>query len=71
MQVIVPKATEDVGRPDLHALMIRLITEEGSGERIAVMCSGPDSMGRTVRNTCAEMVRDGWNIGVTTEKFGW
>lgn len=71
MQVIVPTATEEVGRPDLHALMTSLVTEESAGKRVAVVGSGPDSMGRTVRNTCAGMVRDGWDVGVTIEKFGW
>jgi NAD(P)H-flavin reductase len=71
VQVIVPPATEEVGRPDLHALTRSLVMDEGSGKRVAVVGSGPDSMGRAVRNTCAGMVRDGWDVGVTIEKFGW
>jgi hypothetical protein len=51
--------------------MRKLIMEDGVGKRIGVVGSGPDSMGRTVRNTCAEMLRDGWNVGVLIEKFGW
>jgi hypothetical protein len=49
VQVIVPIATEDVGLSDLHALMRRLIVEEGAGKRVAVVGSGPDNMGRMVR----------------------
>jgi hypothetical protein len=71
VQVVVPTAMEEVGRPDLRSLIGSLIFEGRHGKRIAVVGSGPDRMGRTVRNTCAEMVGDGWSIGVTIEKFGW
>lgn len=51
VQVVVPAATGEIGRPDLHTLMKRLMTKEGKRDRIAVAGSGPDSMGRTARNT--------------------
>jgi hypothetical protein len=52
--------------------MRRLVAEDGgTGKSVAVVGSGLDSLGRAVRNTCAELARDGWNIGVTIEKFGW
>jgi hypothetical protein len=52
--------------------MRRLVAEDGgAGKSIAVVSSGLDSMGRAVRNTCVELVRDGWNIGITIEKFVW
>jgi hypothetical protein len=46
----VPAATEEVGRPDLRGLIKSLVAKEGGGNCIAVVGSGPDSMGRTVRN---------------------
>jgi hypothetical protein len=70
VKVVVSRATEEIGRPDLPCLMESLVAE-GVWKRIAIVGSGPDSMGRAVRNTCAEMVRDGWDVGVTVEKFGW
>ncbi len=71
VRVLVPTATEVAGRPDLNALLRRLVIEDGTGKRTAVVGSGPDSMGRSVRNACAEMVQAGWSIGVAIEKFGW
>ena len=71
VQVIVPDATEEVGRPDLESMIRGFVANTGYGKRIGVVGSGPDSMGRSVRNTCARMVREGWDVGVTIEKFGW
>lgn len=39
--------------------------------RICVVVSGPDGLVRDVRNTVAALVREGWNIEVHVEKFGW
>ncbi|KAE9369505.1 ferric reductase transmembrane component [Stipitochalara longipes BDJ] len=72
-EIIVPQATEEIGRPDLKG-MIREIVEtfaNGDGKKTRVATSGPDSMGRAVRNTCAGLVREGWDIDVVIEKFGW
>jgi hypothetical protein len=76
-EIIVPRATEEVGRPDLEDI-IQKITGTGGGaraknskEKIGVVASGPDSMGRQVRNICASMIGIGLDIDVTVEKFGW
>ena len=42
----------------------------GKRKKVGVMASGPDSMGRLVRNTYARLVRDRVDIDVTVEKFG-
>lgn len=39
--------------------------------RICVVVSGPDGLVRDVRNSVAGLVREGWNIEVHVEKFGW
>lgn len=39
--------------------------------RICVVVSGPDGLVGDVRNTIAVLVREGWNIEVHVEKFGW
>jgi hypothetical protein len=57
VQVIVPGATEELGRPDLASMITGLVAKAGYGKRIGVVGSGPDIMGRSLRNTCAKMVR--------------
>ncbi len=73
VEVIVPRTTVEVGRPDLESVILEIASTSGteSGKRLAVVGSGPDSMGRTVRNTCARLIRVGRNVGVVIEKFGW
>ncbi|KUJ10671.1 uncharacterized protein LY89DRAFT_248623 [Mollisia scopiformis] len=72
-EIIVPRATEEIGRPDLAAMIKDLVDiyAGGGSNKTRVVASGPDSMGRLVRNTCAGLVRDGGEVGVTIEKFGW
>ena len=40
-------------------------------ERICLIVSGPDGLVRDVRNTAAHLIREGWDIQVWVEKFGW
>jgi NAD(P)H-flavin reductase len=75
VDIIIPPATEESGRPDLESmidgLMERYGARQGNVKKVGVVASGPDSMGRLVRNTCATLVRDGLDVDVTIEKFGW
>ncbi|CAG8972851.1 hypothetical protein HYALB_00001270 [Hymenoscyphus albidus] len=72
VQTIVPRATEEIGRPDLASEIAEVLTGAvSSGKRIGVVTSGPDSMGREVRNICAGMKRNGVDVDVAVEKFGW
>ncbi|RDW67979.1 hypothetical protein BP6252_09375 [Coleophoma cylindrospora] len=71
VDVIIPPPTEEVGRPDLAFLLSGLVATTGEGKKINVVASGPDSMGRRVRNTCALLRKDGSDISVLIEKFGW
>ncbi|KAG4439382.1 hypothetical protein IFR05_005131 [Cadophora sp. M221] len=71
-EIIIPRATEEIGRPDLKGMIRGLVDlHAGSKEKTSVVASGPDGMGRLVRNTCAGLVMDGRDVGVTIEKFGW
>lgn len=73
VEIIIPRATEEVGRPDLKKKIHEVINtylEEQHGS-VRVVASGPDGMGRLVRNTCAGLVRDGKDVDVMIEKFGW
>lgn len=71
VEVIIPPATAEVGRPDLELYIGDLVARIGQDERIGVVGSGPDSMGRTVRNTVSRLVGRGRKVDVTIEKFGW
>ena len=73
VEIVIPRPTEEVGRPDLKAMILSVVDKYG-GEREArtgVVASGPDGMGRLVRNTCARLVGDGKDVGLVIEKFGW
>lgn len=73
VEIIIPKPTEEAGRPDLKSMIVDVVDQyDTTGQaRIGVVASGPDGMNRTVRNTCAEIVWHGRDVGVTIEKFGW
>jgi predicted ferric reductase len=76
LNVITPPPTRTAGRPDVAALVRGTIEELTSADdagrcRVGVMCSGPDSMNRTARNSCAAMAGEGRNVEVSVEKFGW
>ena len=75
VDVIIPPATEESGRPDLEMMIDELVERygagKGKGKKVGVVASGPDGMGRLVRNTCSRLVRDGVRVDVTIEKFGW
>ncbi|CCD43382.1 hypothetical protein QC760_001086 [Botrytis cinerea] len=75
VEIIIPGATMEVGRPDLDGLMEGVVRgssrEAEKRQRIGVVVSGPDGLNRTVNNKCAEFVREGRDLEVTIEKFGW
>lgn len=77
VEIIVPRATSEIGRPDLTAIIHGIMKthkrsmKKQKENRIRVVASGPDGMGRSVRNTCASLVREGRDVGITVEKFGW
>lgn len=72
-EIIIPQATEEIGRPDLKAMICEIVEKFANdvGKKTRVVASGPDSMGRVVRNTCATLVWEGRNVDVAIEKFGW
>lgn len=73
---VVTFVTDVLGRPNLHTY---INTKAGLDQpvdfpkrrRTGVVVSGPDSMGREVRNICAELVKFKYDIEVVVEKFGW
>ncbi|PBP23105.1 ferric reductase transmembrane component [Diplocarpon rosae] len=71
-EIIIPRATEEIGRPDLKGMLRNIVDSyAGKEKKTSVVASGPDGMGRLVRNTCAELVWEGRDVRVAVEKFGW
>ncbi|KAI2612712.1 ferric reductase like transmembrane component-domain-containing protein [Hypoxylon fragiforme] len=67
--VTIPEPTNEAGRPDIAGYISNLTTAaEG---RVGFVVSGPDGLNRTARNACARMVREGADIQLRIEKFGW
>jgi NAD(P)H-flavin reductase len=71
VDVIVPEATEDHGRPALESIVGDLVKRYGRGKRTGVVASGPTSLTRDVRNICAGLVWQGRDVHLGIEKFGW
>ncbi|KAF2738154.1 hypothetical protein EJ04DRAFT_588997 [Polyplosphaeria fusca] len=67
LELLVPPPTSDAGRP----VVTSIVGEWVDGARNGVVVSGPDGLVRDVRNTCAAMVRQGVDVNVQVEKFGW
>ncbi|KAI1500729.1 hypothetical protein F5X99DRAFT_385307 [Biscogniauxia marginata] len=69
VHITIPEPTQEAGRPDISAYVAGLTaTSYGS---IGVVVSGPDGLNRSVRNSCAAVVRSGTDINLRVEKFGW
>jgi NAD(P)H-flavin reductase len=75
LNLIITPPTVTYGRPDVGALAQELAYKtvglSHDEERIGVVVSGPDALNRDVRNTCSRLVKQGLNVKVTVEKFGW
>lgn len=70
VEVLIPPPTREVFcRPDLPKIISERVA--GCKGRIGVVASGPDSMGRDVRNACASLIGRGKDVSITIEKFGW
>ena len=73
--LIMPAPTSDHGHPDIANIIgewINDVDDQASSQsKIGVVASGPDGMNRAVRNVCSSLLRDGRDVGVEVEKFGW
>ena len=70
VEVLVPPPTREVFcRPDLTKIISERVAE--CKGRTGVVASGPNSMGRDVRNACASLISQGKDVNITIEKFGW
>lgn len=67
LEAHVPAATAEAGRPDVPSLLRGMV----DGGQAGVVVSGPESMVRDVRNTCAHLLSTGADVKLQVEKFGW
>ncbi|KAL9593214.1 MAG: hypothetical protein Q9179_006020 [Wetmoreana sp. 5 TL-2023] len=76
VEVIVPPPTEKHGHPDIPGMIESWtcgsdVASPYGRPRAGVVCSGPDSMNREVRNACSSLLARGHDIDIEVEKFGW
>ena len=74
VHVTIPKPTAEAGRPDIPGYVRDLafsssVADDGGG--VGVVVSGPEGMNRAVRNACADAIRNGADVRLQVEKFGW
>jgi len=76
VDVIVPPPTAECGHPPVERitrdwLVGHELSRYQDQAKIGVVCSGPDGMNRAVTNMCSSWLREGRNVSVEIEKFGW
>ena len=73
--LMMPAPTSDHGHPDIANIIKKWISDlgdQGPGRgKIGMVASGPDGMNRAVRNVCSTLLREGREVSVEVEKFGW
>jgi hypothetical protein len=69
LDVFMPPPTALAGRPDVKEVLRAWVGVET--ESTGVVVSGPDELTRDVRNICAGLMREGKDVHVQVEKFGW
>ncbi|KAL8691763.1 MAG: hypothetical protein Q9218_003090 [Villophora microphyllina] len=75
VEVVIPPPTSSHGHPDVPDMITSWVSESdiapsAQGFKAGVVCSGPDSMKRGVRNACASLFARGYNVDIEVEKFG-
>lgn len=76
IDVVMPLPTEEVGRPDVGAVLEAWTCRSDDGGfqgrcRIGVVCAGPEGMARGVRNVGSGLGRGGRDVSVCVENFSW
>ncbi|KAI1809925.1 hypothetical protein GGS20DRAFT_569715 [Poronia punctata] len=69
VHITLPRPTVEVGRPDLAGYIADIVASSSSN--VGIVVSGPDGFNRNVRNACSRAVRNGIDINLRVEKFGW
>ena len=73
LNLVIPPPTRNAGRPNIEKLLRDVLVQRrgASGSSIGVVVTGPDTMNRSARNTCARLAMQGFDVKVSVEKFGW
>lgn len=76
VEVFIPSPTAQNGHPDIEDIIGSWITtcagfHSKNNSKAGIVCSGPDGLNRTVRNTCSALLRQGQDVSIEVEKFGW
>jgi len=71
LDVVITAPTAEAGRPDINGYVNTWVKKTGINFDYGVVVSGTDGMIRDVRNACADLVREGRDVKVVVEKFGW
>jgi len=72
VHVTTPGPTAEAGRPDIAGYVAEMSNKaQMRRQELGVVVSGPDNLNRAARNACALAVKDGANIRLSVEKFGW
>lgn len=87
VDVMIPPATAHNGHPDLRTIITSWISSvvakpfsaldvrsqgNAAATKIGIVCSGPDSLNRDVRNLSSLLLSQGQlDVSVVIEKFGW
>lgn len=73
--LMMPAPTSDHGHPDIANIIGEWVNDlddqASSRGKTGVVVSGPDGMNRAVRNVCSSLLREGRDVSVEVEKFGW
>ena len=76
VEVFIPPPTAQDGHPDIEDIIGSWITtcagfHMKNNSKAGIVCSGPDGLNRTVRNTCSALLHRGQDVSIEIEKFGW
>lgn len=76
VDIVIPPPTEAYGHPNINGYVTDWIVARDTAfnrwpQNVGIVCSGPDSMNRSVRNLASTLILEGHNISVEVEKFGW
>lgn len=75
-EVQIPPPTAQNGHPDIENIISSYITtcagsQSNHNPKVGIVCSGPDGLNRSVRNTCSALLYQGRDVSIGIEKFGW
>lgn len=76
VEIFIPPQTAQNGHPDIEDIIGSWVTTSAGfhseeNPKVGIVCSGPDGLNRSVRNTCSGLLYHGQDVNIEIEKFGW